>query len=336
MDRKTENVKIITGVVFILLITIQLLNAQFHGYILNLLNVVTVPAFFFTVGYNLDVSKTRRQTILNSMKKYLLPYVLVSLVFIILNKLFQLINKPELFVSPFSSMTAGLKTFAYGIIWPTNTLFGNSDFGVGLIWLLLGMFFAIIIFSICVYRLSKTWQQIIVVITFTLFGYILNQFVQLPWSFEAACVVQPYIYFGYQFKNHEQWRMEFSTFLVGIILWFALSRTGSFDFGVANIPHWILGTVGSLFSIACLYYFSDKVLIKVPVLRELISYLGKHYRKGIISIAFINEFLQVKNYLSFLITNEDIILILTIMLTSIVLMCLYIIYDHFINKKVAN
>src|SRR5699024_352231 len=128
---------------------------------------------------------------------------------------------------------------------------------------------------------------------------------------------------------------EFSTFLVGIILWFALSRTGSFDFGVANIPHWILGTVGSLFSIACLYYFSDKVLIKVPVLRELISYLGKHYRKGIISIAFINEFLQVKNYLSFLITNEDIILILTIMLTSIVLMCLYIIYDHFINKKVA-
>ncbi|MGV3185188.1 hypothetical protein ACEF14_03390 [Weissella paramesenteroides] len=336
MERSKKNVSILSGIAVIMLITTQLLSAQFYGYILNLLNVVTVPLIFFVIGYSLNINLTIKKIVIDNVKKLLIPYILISLVIVLINKGLQIVNKPGIFSTPFPSMLTGLKTLAYGIIWPTNTILGFSDFGVGVLWLLLGTFFAVCIF-LFVYKIPKTWLQITAVILITLGGYSLNRFVQLPWSFEAACVVQPYLYFGYQFKNSDHWEISFSTFFVGIILWFALSRTGSFDYGVANIPHWLLGTITSLFAIICLYYVVDKgYRWKLHALSRLVSYLGTHFEIGVITITLINSFLQLRNYLSKLISSEIVILILNILITCVILLCVFKINDYFMGKMHPN
>lgn len=312
MDTLKSRMKSLIGLIFILLMLEQVINAQQHLHIYQLLTIVTVPTIFFSVGYFLDSTQSFFHLLINGIKKMVIPYAIVGIIIIVLN---IVTSQLSWFKQPFSNIKAIMKTFAYGIGWPTDTLLGQSSFGVGLVWLLLAIFFATLIFKL-LSQLKQPWLMVAAIILLTASGYWLRTIVQLPWSLEAALIAQPFIYFGSLIKDQQKMPMTLATFFVGIILWSISSISGAFDFTVAYNPHPIFGTLASLFAVSVIYVFHDKIIYPIKPLRIILKYLGDHFILGISVITVVLLFVQLNSAMA----NVYKIFIILISLTVIVML----------------
>lgn len=312
MDTLKSRMKSLIGLIFILLMLEQVINAQQHLHIYQLLTIVTVPTIFFSVGYFLDSTQSFFHLLINGIKRMVIPYAIVGVLIIVLN---IVTSQLSWFKQPFSNIKTIMKTFAYGIGWPTDTLLGQSSFGVGLVWLLLAIFFATLIFKL-VSQLKQPWLRVAATILLTAAGYWLRTIVQLPWSLEAALIAQPFIYFGSLIKDQQKMPMTLATFFVGIILWSISSISGAFDFTVAYNPHPIFGTLASLFAVSVIYVFHDKVIYPIKPLRIILKYLGDHFILGISVITVVLLFVQLNSGMA----NVYKIFIILVSLTVIVML----------------
>jgi fucose 4-O-acetylase-like acetyltransferase len=312
MDTLKGRMKSLVGLVFILLMIEQVINAQQHIHIYQLLTIVTVPTIFFAVGYFIDSTRSFSHLLLNGIKKMVIPYVITSIVIMALNILASQLSWIK---QPFSDVKTIIKTFAYGIGWPTDTLFGQSSFGVGLVCLLLAIFFATLIFNL-VTKLKKSWLMVIAIIMLTAAGYWFRTIVQLPWSLEAALIAQPFMYFGSLIKDQQKMPMTLATFFVGIILWSISSISGAFDFTVAYNPHPIFGTIASLFAVSVIYVFHDRVIYQIKPLQIILKYLGDHFILGLSVATLVLLFIQINSVMA----NVYTILIVLISIAVIVML----------------
>lgn len=313
MDKQENPVRSLVGLTFILLVVGQLINAQQHTYINRFLTIVTVPTIFFTVGYFFNKTKSFRFFLLDGIKKYVVPYAVASMVVIVMNKIATRLTEIN---RPFPDTRTIIKTFGYGIGWPTNTLFGQSSFGVGLVWLLLAIFLATIIFKI-ITQLEKNWLIVVAVILVTALGYWFRIIVQLPWSLEAAMIAQPFIYFGFLIKKYQSMPMSIATFFVGIIMWFVSAINGTFDFIVAYNPHPIFGTIASLFAISVVYVLHDKIIYPIKPLQKILGYLGNHLILGITVTMLVVFFIRANGGMS--IFYRAIILMISVVIVAEIL-----------------
>ncbi|SCB77948.1 hypothetical protein [Weissella bombi] len=288
MDKQRNRMRSLVGLAFIILFIEQLVNAQQHIHIYQFLTIVTVPTIFFAVGYFIDVAGSFKSFLVNGLKKFVVPYVVTGIAVIVLNILaghLTWLNRP------FIDTKTIIKTFGYGIGWPTDTLLGQSSFGVGLVWLLLAIFWATLIFK-ALTKFKKRWLIITAIILVTAAGYWFRTLVQLPWSFEAAMIAQPFIYFGFLIKERENMPMSIAAFFVGIIFWFISGVSGAFDFTVAYNFHPIFGTVASLFAVSVIYICHNKFIYPIKPVKVVLTYLGNHLVLDIIIATLVLDFTQ--------------------------------------------
>lgn len=288
MDKQRNRMKSLVGLAFIILFIEQLVNAQHHIHIYQFLTIVTVPTIFFTMGYFLDTAKSFKCFFINGLKKFVVPYIGTGIAVIVLNILAKHLTWLN---QPFPDIKTIIKTFCYGIGWPTDTLLGQSSFGVGLVWLLLAIFWATLLFKLLT-KLKKRWLITTAIIVVALVGYWFRTIVQLPWSVEAAMIAQPFIYFGFLIKERENMPMSIATFFVGIIFWFISGVSGSFDFTVAYNFHPIFGTVASLFAVSVIYVCHNKIIYPIKPAKIILTYIGNYLILDIIIATLVLDFVQ--------------------------------------------
>ena len=124
MNSKDRTVQILAGLAMIMLIFISIINPQDHSILYNFFTWLTWPTIFFIAGYYINVNLKIGQSIVLAIKRYLIPYLVVGLLMIVINKVVQLLQLNTWVNAPFPAMRTGLKALLYGNSTPVTTIFG--------------------------------------------------------------------------------------------------------------------------------------------------------------------------------------------------------------------
>lgn len=254
---KNRIVKILASIVIILLLLMQMITIPDHPAIYNFLTWLTWPALFFIAGYYIS-EKGIKSNIRHIIRCYLLPYILTGLLIIVVNKITQVLHLNGWINTPFPAMKTGLVTMLYGNGWPTGTLIGHRDFGIGLLWVLLAVFFGIVI-QLAINKIRIQFIKIVISLALMVLGFYLGTKVQLPWSLDAALIMQPYILLGQSFKTVSITNINAPvTIVVGLLsVWVMSIGSGPFELTLATTRYWFLGTVTAMLGLIMLILIAN-------------------------------------------------------------------------------
>lgn len=325
MNNKNKTIHILSGFTIIMLTFIQIINPENHHIIYNFFSWIAWPAIFFIVGYMRNKNLKMRESFVLSFKLYLLPYFIVGILIIIFNKIIQILNLEGWLHAPFPSMSAGLKALLYGNGNPVTTVFGYFDTGIGLLWLLVALFTTSVLMSIVI-KINSFRLMIILVIILAGSGSYLSTMIQLPWSLESAMTGLPFMLFGFYFKNIKNWYVGAATFIASVLTNWTFSMSSGLDMANANVPFWLLGILVGWLSLIGLIIFVNYVINLFPRLSIIFIKLGSYLNITLASLAFVNSIIPVGNYISRILHNGIINLLIVLLITlAIVLIIKFIV-----------
>ena len=311
--------RVLVAISVVLIVISQLIDSNGAAVWYRPLTLIAEPLLFVVAGYWVR-DLTWANVIVNGMKRYVGPYLITGFVLGIANKLIQHFNGLYWFQAPFPRLQDVAATFLYGNGWPTNGVFTRTSYGVGLIWLALGLFVATIIFKGLLTLLPKRWQwQWLAVVIIAWFGFYISTFFQLPWSIAPALVAQPLLMLGYQLRQLPDWQVGLGTALVGLIVLVGVSTTGPFDLIVATAPHWFFTTIASLLGVLMVVAIVQRLIQLVPSLMQAFSVLGNGVVLKLGLFTLMMALLKMGGYLSLITNSHTVNVSLNIVITLVVL-----------------
>ncbi|WP_404975236.1 hypothetical protein [Weissella paramesenteroides] len=326
MNNKDRTVQILSGFSLMMLIFISIINPQNHSIMYHFFTWLTWPTIFFIAGYTLNVNTTLVAQIMMAVRRYLIPYFIVGILIIPLNKVVQLLHIQGWLNAPFLGMGKGLKALLYGNSAPVVTIFGYFDTGIGLLWILMSLFVASVLLSLITKIRSLYILIFCVVLSAGLASY-LSTVIQLPWSIESAMVGLPFMLFGLKYKQMKDWSAGLATVIAAILVDWTVSMSSGLDMANANVPFWILGIVVAFISLSGLVVIANYINLKSPKFSVFFSKIGSHLSINLAVFAFISTVIPVGNYVSHILSNGivNLSIVLLIMLTITMIFKFYIV-----------
>ena len=314
---KDRTVQILAGLVIIMLIFISIINPQNHSILYNFFTWLTWPTIFFIAGYMINEDNTIIEKALEAFKRYLVPYFVVGVLIIPLNKLIQLLHVQDWLNTPFAGMSKGLKALLYGNSSPTLTVFGYFDTGIGLLWILISLFVASLLMSI-ITKIRSLYISVFCVVFLAGLGSYLSSTVQLPWSLNSAMFGLPFMFFGVKYRTMKDWSAGSATIVAALILDGIFAMSSGLDMANANVPFWLLGNAVAFISLSGLIVFASYTALVLPKVSIIFSTIGSYPNINFAVFSFINVMLPVGNYVSLLLSNGVVNLAIVLSITLVI------------------
>ena len=295
---KDRTVQILAGLAIIMLIFISIINPQDHSILYNFFTWLTWPTIFFIAGYYININLKIGQSIVLAIKRYLIPYLVVGLLMIVINKVVQILQLNTWINAPFPAMRTGLKALLYGNGTPVTTIFGFFDTGIGLLWLLMALFVGTIL-TVLIAKVKKVPLAILIVILLAGVGFYLATFIQIPWSLEPAFIALPFMLFGLYYHRLVNWSAGTATILAALLVNLTMSASTGLTMEVAYTPFWILGTLTALISLAGLVVVANKLVNSTLLakLANLFINIGSYFSLSLAVFIFIKTMIPMNNYI---------------------------------------
>jgi|GEM_PF-4957128 len=330
--------RLLVAIALVLIVISQLIDSNNAAAWYRPLTLIATPLLFMVAGYWIR-DLTWANVLVNGMKRYILPYIVTGAILGVANKLIQHFNGLYWFQTPFLRLRDAIETFLYGNGWPTNGLFTRTSYGVGLIWIALGLFVATLIFKVVVDSLPNRWPwQWLTVGILAWLGFYISTHFQLPWSIAPALVAQPLLMLGYQLRQSPEWQVGWGTAGVGLIMLIGVSTTGPFDLIVAAAPHWLFTMVASMLGLLMIVALIQRLMRIMPSVMYAVSALGNGVIIKLGLFTLIMALLKMGGYIS-LITNSHawnvcLNIVITLLVLQIItdgLMRIPVLKRHFFN-----
>ncbi|GAB6694438.1 acyltransferase family protein [Streptococcus uberis] len=294
-------------------------HVGFGGVFYKFIHAFNMPMFFFLTGYFFRPNDDIPNILLKKIKKLLLPYLTVTLIFCFVGYIFQL--------------GKGLiDNFTNFIICDTN----NMIIGAA-IWYLLSMFFAELIYNFINLLLKNEMFKFFTCLIIVVIGLIFSNLdIFIYFSIVPALVGVGFIYLGDQFKKYSELLIDkidefdpqkflfiifFITFLNTLLIFLneeVNMRINQYGF----IPLFWINSITSILLIFCVSYFLNNFITK--------SYtkIKKYYynfleigRNSIIYLCFNQLIIFLLNYFSIrmIVAPKIILKIIILVMTLIIL-----------------
>lgn len=156
-----------------------------------------MPLFFVLSGYFFK-EKDTKTIVKKGFKGLIIPYLVTGLIILIL-KLIPAILKKKDALGVLSKWTEMI-VFGSGLKIGINPFTNGTIEPIGAIWFLLSLFFARIILNY-VLKIKNKKIQILSLLVISMVGFILPNYIWLPFSLETSFITVLFLYVGYQFKQ---------------------------------------------------------------------------------------------------------------------------------------
>ena len=267
MDHRLKEIDIIRGITIILVVSGHVgLPDTING----VLSTFRMPLFFMASGYLFSNSKYSRnygELLKSRFFRLLLPYFSACLLFYSLWLLRRYTENNDEF-SWYAPILGALYGNAEGLVF-------NMP-----LWFLVCLFCLQIVFGITLIYLQKYLFKIQLGFYFLLgvTGFIITQFIHLPWGLDIALVMMPFFFIGNLLKEHKiLYRVKFSTtvtVIISLIFIVTCFLNAPINASDREYNHFILFYAGG-FSGSILVFGVTKILSSSKVLVNFFSELGK-------------------------------------------------------------
>ena len=189
--KRIEYIDIAKGITIILVIIGHSLN---DGILRQYIYSFHMPLFYILNGYFFKKQENKK-IVEKGIKRLLLPYLITSLI-ILGVYVFKAIIKQE-------NVIQILIDWGSAIIYGSGedrVFLGISIRAIGTIWFLFSLFWTQILFN-CFLSIKKKKIKIIFLFVSTLIGFILPNYIWLPFSIETALIAILFLYIGYLFRK---------------------------------------------------------------------------------------------------------------------------------------
>ena len=240
-NKRIEYIDIAKGITILLVILGHCLN---DGIIRQYIYSFHMPLFYILSGYFFKKQKTK-DLLKKGFKRLVLPYIVTSMV-ILSAYIFKSIIKQE---NVIDIAMQWIQAILYGS--GEDRLFlGISIRAIGAIWFLISLFWAQLLFNYFL-KINSRCMKIAFLIFFSLLGFILPNYIWLPFSIETAFVAILFLYVGYLMRNKKIFENKFDfkykciifiTWLIGAKFCKTLVDSNYYNFYYFNI---LIGICGS-------------------------------------------------------------------------------------------
>lgn len=257
---------------------------NFDQSFLTVIHAFNMPLFFFISGYLYHYKKYKLDLsyfVSQKFKRLVIPYFVTNLIILctfILLSFFKLNSFNS--NSPMKHLIGVL----YGNGAPLNppTVFTNLLSVPS--WFLLGLFCASLILYVLAYSHEKYGLACSSFLCFLviLFGFKINRYVLLPWSFDIACVSMVFMFSGYLINYYKKnWlykKPKNNVYNFGFVLLFVfiISLNGSVDMNTRTYSNLLFFSIGGLLGIYITIQFAKKISEKESTLTKILTYFGKN------------------------------------------------------------
>lgn len=233
-----------------------------------------MPLFFMAAGYTAK-AELSWQSVKNSAKRLLLPYVLSC----ILMSLISLLKGSD-FISELSRILWGSGVGAdYG---PGIPITGASSIPtVGAIWFLPCIFFSKTMFSALLFltKERKEWQRVPIVLFFSAVGYIIGQYYKLPLCFDVALFTLIFFYAGYLFRQYKHVFKSVSMGAVFTVFWYLSLKYNALELSARyyrDFPFCIVTTLGAIAASYLIFFVCEEILDRFLGVRHILMWCGTY------------------------------------------------------------
>ncbi|MYV17569.1 acyltransferase family protein [Furfurilactobacillus milii] len=252
-----------------------------------------MPLFFIVAGYFFHEQRLN-EVVIKGIKNLLVPYFGTAAILVLAFFVSKVKVLPMIFFSPFHSFSQLLISILYG--------FGGGPFGtvnpfgwnialIGIIWFLMAMFWANIIFQ-GIYQISKrfVYSEVVLaifVVIIVVFGINLSRVWILPMALDSAFLAIAFIYTGYLMQkiDLEQLVSEPIVVIFSAILWLFSAKNGLFQMSsVSFVPtgDFLTAVVGGIASTVVIFSLSVR-LKKINLVEKTLSVFG---RRSLVMMCF--------------------------------------------------
>ncbi len=240
----------------------------------NFLFLGNLAVFFVVSGYFYR-PKSLMQIVKTGVNTLLIPYFIAVIGYLLIRGFIGVVFLHHEFITTAKWLSL---IYANGVLATTPTGYELTA-QIGAIWFLPTMFIANIIFQL-IMRLSKRWEQRLVILVMFILGVGLAHFGLWPWSFQTALQVQVFYMFGYELaqyvKQHQtliftKWWVGWSSFTVWLVsswfTWYGLNQ--------GRAEHIVLATIAAAASAIAILSFSYFIERHWVWLTKFLAYAGE-------------------------------------------------------------
>lgn len=241
--------------------------------IYKIINSFHMPIFFIIIGYFINNKKPTNEFIKNKARTLLIPYIIISLLCVILGILSE-------------------QDFSYGFFrWFFAACYGSSlspnyyIISIGPIWFLWAAFWGAIFLRVSL-NFNHYLLRLLFIFTLFVIGKKYRTDFWLPFSIQIGACITLYMYIGYIFKENQIYfkllykniSSEIKIFVVffGLMCWFLLLK----DYNGFRVYSVYFGKgvdiLGSLYACAIVLLLSKQVSDRTRYVSKFISYFGRY------------------------------------------------------------
>ncbi|RRK09477.1 acetyltransferase [Lactiplantibacillus garii] len=288
MTKRIQWVDIARGIAILAVIVGHTLGPYSGGFLGSLIFAFHMPIFFVLSGY-LYHPRAVRQEARNGAVNLLLPYLVTSLLILLVNWGALHVPRNGLITPHFTSTKQALLGILYGAGSDVFSPWHWQVQPIGAIWFLLSMFLAVQLFNATM-QFTKRFKHVMIVrgglvFLYALMGGILGNIVYLPWAFNAALLSQFFLFSGYVLRRYDVIQQLSSVWYVFLgFMWLVSAFQGYFALTVPVSPNLFISTLGGVAASLCIIHLSEW-LTKFQGTR-VVNLLEKYGRLSLIILCF--------------------------------------------------
>lgn len=234
-----------------------------------------MPIFFIISGYLFHENKLKN-LIIKNIKRIIIPYLGTSLIILLVAFSSKILLKHTFYFMP-----KNLSFLSISIIYGcgvNSPKFFSSIWMIGAIWFLLCLFFAEIFFTIII-RLTINFNMYIqatIIIILSFIGYVIGQYIFLPWSIDISLVALVFLYTGYIFNKTNIFNIKIHILILIFLffLWSISVYLGAMDMASRQYSNFIICILGAISASYIIIKFC-KVISKYTIWDKYLSTFGK-------------------------------------------------------------
>lgn len=237
---------------------------------------VHMPLFFIVAGLTAS-GKTGIQYIKKQTQRLIVPYVIVSVITVILSTIIS--QKVDVFWEVEKILWASGVPANYG---PGVPITGEEFIPtVGAIWFLPCMWCGKILFGAILKYTEKfkEYSRAVVVLLISAIGFILGQYVKVPFGVDIAIFVTIFMYAGYLIKTYQVLEMKYQLIgIVALIFWYLSFRCGAVELSArfyGDFPKCIFTILGAVGGSYIIFVFSREILQRINIIKIFLEFCGR-------------------------------------------------------------
>lgn len=319
MSKRIEWIDVVKGLAIILVIVGHTIHPRSFSWIV--IFTFHMPIFFIISGF-LYKPRGPHEIIAKKSKRLLIPYFSTCFLLLISVVIINYFNHTD-FEGISYSFSHLMLAFLYGNgVVPPKTYPLSDVWQVGMLWFLLCLFLAELLFSsIMMITKNKNPNYFpLAVITTAVVGYVISHFIFLPWNTDLAMIALVYLYIGYEMRkiSFDSVKIPMYIFVCMILFWIQTIHIGGIEMSSRTYPLFPFSLLGSICA-SILFIQGCKIISKVEMIKKPLAFLGS---ESLIILCF--HQLEINLIPWYKLTNLFPVLIEYPRLLEIVLICLKI------------